>query len=58
MVELGMLPEGIDPNQIFVRVASLVALPGVFGLILAALTAALMSTIDTLITAIFCDFCK
>ncbi|MCK5072479.1 MAG: sodium/solute symporter [Bacteriovoracaceae bacterium] len=52
MVGLGLLPEGIDPNQIFIRVASLVAMPGVFGLILAALTAALMSTIDTLITAI------
>ena len=56
MVTHGMLPANTDPNQIFVAVASLVTMPGVFGLILAALTAALMSTIDTLITAISAVF--
>ncbi len=40
-----------SPDQIFVVVASIVALPGVFGFIMAALTAALMSTVDTLINA-------
>lgn len=40
-----------DPDQIFVVVANLVSQPGVFGFIMAALTAALMSTVDTLINA-------
>ncbi len=39
------------PDQIFVVVASIIARPGVFGFIMAALTAALMSTVDTLINA-------
>lgn len=48
-------PESVSPNtnpdQIFVVVANLVSHPGVFGFIMAALTAALMSTVDTLINA-------
>ena len=40
-----------SPDQIFVVVANIVASPGVFGFIMAALTAALMSTVDTLINA-------
>ena len=40
-----------SPDQIFVVVANIVATPGVFGFIMAALTAALMSTVDTLINA-------
>jgi len=52
MVTAGFIPNNVDPNKIFIAVANLVTQPGVFGLILAALTAALMSTIDTLITAI------
>ncbi|MBI9071781.1 MAG: sodium:solute symporter family protein [Melioribacteraceae bacterium] len=40
-----------SPDQIFVVVANIVALPGVFGFVMAALTAALMSTVDTLINA-------
>jgi SSS family solute:Na+ symporter len=48
-------PEIISPNtspdQIFVVVANIVASPGVFGFVMAALTAALMSTVDTLINA-------
>ncbi|MCB1324949.1 MAG: sodium/solute symporter [Spirochaetales bacterium] len=51
----------IDPGEglekhIFVIVANLVAVPGVFGFVLAALTAALMSTIDTLINAVTAIF--
>ena len=52
MVSQGVLPSGVDPNQIFVRVANTVCQPGVFGFVMAALTAALMSTIDTLINAV------
>ena len=40
-----------SPDQIFVIVANIVASPGIFGFIMAALTAALMSTVDTLINA-------
>jgi SSS family solute:Na+ symporter len=52
MVSQGVLPTGVDANQIFVRVANTVCQPGVFGFVMAALTAALMSTIDTLINAV------
>ncbi|PKL90166.1 MAG: sodium:proline symporter [Ignavibacteriae bacterium HGW-Ignavibacteriae-2] len=40
-----------DPDSIFVVVANLIALPGVFGFVIAALIAALMSTVSTLINA-------
>jgi SSS family solute:Na+ symporter len=40
-----------SPDQIFVVVANIVASPGIFGFIMAALSAALMSTVDTLINA-------
>lgn len=56
MVLNGQLDPNTDPKNIFVTVTSLITKPGVFGLILAALTAALMSTIDTLITAISAVF--
>lgn len=46
-----LVPPNTLPDQIFVVVANLVSLPGVFGFIMAALTAALMSTVDTLINA-------
>ena len=46
-----LVPPNTSPDQIFVVVANIVALPGVFGFIMAALTAALMSTVDTLINA-------
>ena len=52
MVSHGMLPADVDPNGVFVEVASRVCQPGVFGFVMAALTAALMSTIDTLINAV------
>ena len=52
MVTAGLLPADVDPNQIFVLVAEKVCKPGVFGFVMAALTAALMSTIDTLINAV------
>lgn len=52
MVEAGILPSNTDANRIFVVVASMVCRRGVFGLVMAALIAALMSTIDTLINAV------
>ena len=52
MVNKGLLPPDTDPQNIFVNVAYLICRPGLFGLILAALTAALMSTVDTLINAV------
>lgn len=46
-----LVPANTSPDQIFVVVANIVAIPGIFGFIMAALTAALMSTVDTLINA-------
>ncbi len=48
----GFLPADVNPEQIFVQVAGKACLPGVFGFVMAALTAALMSTVDTLINAV------
>lgn len=48
----GLIPASADPEQIFVLVAERVCMPGFFGFVMAALTAALMSTIDTLINAV------
>ncbi|MBT3182198.1 MAG: sodium/solute symporter, partial [Deltaproteobacteria bacterium] len=50
--EVGLLPKETLANHIFVKVADKICVPGVFGLIMAALVAALMSTIDTLINAV------
>jgi SSS family solute:Na+ symporter len=47
----GAISPGTSPDQIFVVVANIIASPGVFGFIMASLTAALMSTVDTLINA-------
>ncbi len=55
MTTHGLIPE-VNDRDIFLVVASKITQPGIFGLILAALTAALMSTIDTLINAISAIF--
>ncbi len=47
----GALPEGLAANDVFVAVTNIVSSPGVFGFIIAALCAALMSTADTLVNA-------
>ncbi len=47
----GVLPEGLAANDVFVAVTNIVSAPGVFGFIIAALCAALMSTADTLVNA-------
>ena len=41
-----------NPKEVFVVVSQILCKPGIFGFIIAALTAALMSTIDTLINAV------
>ncbi|MFQ6604951.1 MAG: sodium:solute symporter [Fidelibacterota bacterium] len=51
MADPGLVPPNTSPDQIFVVVANIVSHPGVFGFVMAALTAALMSTVDTLINA-------
>ncbi len=52
LVQAGALPPDIDPKEAFFIAAEFLSTPGLFGLILAALTAALMSTVDTLITGV------
>ncbi len=49
MEGVGLLPEGTKASDIFVVVSNVVTFPGLFGLIMAALVAALMSTADTLV---------
>jgi len=46
-----ILPLDMASNDVFVVITNLVSSPGVFGLIIAALCAALMSTTDTLVNA-------
>ena len=46
-----VVPPNTNPDAIFVVVANIISHPGVFGFIMAALTAALMSTVDTLLNA-------
>lgn len=52
MVNTGAIAPDTNPKSIFVVVSKLLCAPGVFGLVIAALTAALMSTVDTLINAV------
>ena len=52
LVHSGALPPDIAAKEAFFIAADFLSRPGVFGLIMAALTAALMSTVDTLITAV------
>jgi solute:Na+ symporter, SSS family len=47
----GVFPE-LEAREAFFIAAEFLSHPGIFGLILAAMTAALMSTVDTLITAV------
>jgi len=56
MVKTGLVPAGTSSRDIFVAVAHVLAEPGVFGLILAALCAALMSSADSLINAVSAVF--
>ncbi len=56
MVKAGLVPVGTSSKDIFVAVAHALTEPGVFGLILAALCAALMSSADSLINAVSAVF--
>jgi SSS family solute:Na+ symporter len=51
VVSPGVVSPNVSPDQIFVVVANIITSPGIFGFVMAALTAALMSTVDTLINA-------
>lgn len=51
VVSPNIISPNVSPDQIFVVVANIVTSPGIFGFVMAALTAALMSTVDTLINA-------
>ncbi|MBK7104223.1 MAG: sodium:solute symporter family protein [Ignavibacteriae bacterium] len=51
IVNPSVIPPDTNPDNIFVVVANVISLPGVFGFVMAALTAALMSTVDTLLNA-------
>ena len=52
LTHAGVLDPNIEGKEAFFIAADFLAMPGVFGLIMAALTAALMSTVDTLVTAV------
>jgi len=52
LVHAGVLPPDVKADEAFFVTAEFLSRPGVFGLVLAALTAALMSTVDTLVTAV------
>ncbi|MFH2009538.1 MAG: sodium/solute symporter [bacterium] len=56
MVQAGLVPADTSSRDIFVAVAHALTQPGVFGLILAALCAALMSSADSLINAVAAVF--
>ncbi len=51
IVSPDIVSPSVSPDEIFVVVANIVSRPGVFGFVMAALTAALMSTVDTLVNA-------
>jgi SSS family solute:Na+ symporter len=46
-----LIPTETHPDNIFVVVANLVSVPGIFGFVIAALSAALMSTVNTYLNA-------
>ncbi|MFP4460320.1 MAG: sodium:solute symporter [Candidatus Zixiibacteriota bacterium] len=52
MATTGEITTNINPKEVFMFIANIIARPGIFGFVVAALTAALMSTIDTLINAV------
>ncbi|MCX7798159.1 MAG: sodium:solute symporter family protein [Melioribacter sp.] len=46
-----IIPPNINPDSVFVVVANILTGPGVFGFVVAAIAAALMSTVSTLVNA-------
>ncbi|MBL6975220.1 MAG: sodium/solute symporter [Deltaproteobacteria bacterium] len=55
LVNLGLM-ENLAPRDVFIQVTDFLCNPGVFGFIIAALIAALMSTVDSLINAVSAIF--
>ncbi len=56
LVQAGVLSPGTESAEAFFMATHFLSRPGIFGLILATLPAALMSTVDTLITAVAAVF--
>lgn len=56
LTQAGILPADTSSRDIFVAVSHVLTSPGVFGLLLAALAAALMSSADSLINAVSAVF--
>lgn len=51
LISPSLVPANSNPDSIFVLVASIITLPGIFGFIIASLAAALMSTVSTYLNA-------
>ncbi|NOZ01419.1 MAG: sodium/solute symporter [Deltaproteobacteria bacterium] len=51
LVKVGLIQD-LQPRDVFIRVTQFLCNPGIFGFIIAALIAALMSTVDALINAV------
>ena len=51
LINPSLVPANSNPDSIFVLVASIITLPGMFGFIIASLAAALMSTVSTYLNA-------
>lgn len=52
LVSQGIIPADVNAKEIFITVSKVITMPGVYGFVIAAVVAALMSTLDTLITAV------
>ena len=52
LVSQGLMPADVSAKEVFITVSKIVTIPGVYGFVIAAVIAALMSTLDTLITAV------
>ena len=51
LISPSLVPANSNPDSIFVLVASIITLPGIFGFVIASLAAALMSTVSTYLNA-------
>lgn len=51
LVDPGVVSPNVNPDSVFVVVANILTGPGVFGFVIAAVAAALMSTVSTLLNA-------
>lgn len=51
VMDPNLIPKNVNPDSIFVLVSNIITGPGVFGFVIAAIAAALMSTVSTLLNA-------